>query len=89
MSTHAQEGDSRFRRVAYGVYEYRAKLPVESGRSVLLGVEVGDDSEQTYRVEELLGAPIPFSAVNEALSTHAVSDQRFRRVRYGVYEHRW
>ncbi len=41
------------------------------------------------RVEELLGAPIPFSSVNEALSTHAGGgDQRFRRLRYGVYEHR-
>ena len=34
------------------------------------------------RVEELLGAPIPFSSVNEALSTHASGrHQRFRRVR--------
>jgi hypothetical protein len=40
-------------------------------------------------VEESLGAPIPFSSVNEALSTHVVGhDRRFRRVRYGVYEHR-
>jgi hypothetical protein len=38
-------------------------------------------------VEELLRAPIPFSSVNEALSTHAGGgDQRFRRFRYGVYE---
>jgi hypothetical protein len=40
-------------------------------------------------VEELFGAPIPFSSVNEALSTHAGSDQRFCRVRYGVYARRW
>ena len=40
-------------------------------------------------VEELLGTPVPFSSVNEALSTHASGrDERFRRVRYGVYEHR-
>jgi hypothetical protein len=40
-------------------------------------------------VEELLGEPIPFSSVNEALSTHARGeDQRFLRLRYGVYEHR-
>ena len=39
------------------------------------------------RVEELLGPHIPFSSVNEALSTHASGeDQRFRRVQYGVYE---
>jgi len=37
------------------------------------------------RVEELLGEPIPFSSVNEALSTHAGHDQLFRRLRYGVY----
>jgi hypothetical protein len=36
-------------------------------------------------VEELLASPVPFSSVNEALSTHAGSDQRLRRVRYGVY----
>jgi hypothetical protein len=40
------------------------------------------------RVEGLLGAPIPFSSVNEALSTHAGLDQRFRRLRYGVYDRR-
>jgi hypothetical protein len=39
--------------------------------------------------EELLFGPIPFSSVNEALSTHAGHDQRFRRLRYGVYEHRF
>jgi hypothetical protein len=40
-------------------------------------------------VEELLGGPIPFSSVNEALLMHAGrGDQRFRRLRYGVYEHR-
>jgi hypothetical protein len=38
-------------------------------------------------VEELCGEPVPFSSVNEALSTHANSDGgRFRRVRYGTYE---
>jgi len=36
-------------------------------------------------VEELIGTPVPFSSVNEALSTHAGPDQRFRRLRYGVY----
>ena len=41
------------------------------------------------RAEELLGAAIPFSSVNEALSTHTSGrNQRFRRLRYGVYEHR-
>jgi hypothetical protein len=40
-------------------------------------------------VEALLGAPIPFSSVSEALSTHSGGrDRRFSRVRYGVYEHR-
>ncbi len=40
-------------------------------------------------VEGLLGAPIPFSSVNEALSTHASGpDRRFHRLRYGVYEQR-
>ena len=40
------------------------------------------------RVEELLAAPIPFSSVNEALSTHTSGrNLRFRRLRYGVYEH--
>ena len=38
-------------------------------------------------VEELYGERVPFSSVNEALSTHANSDEgRFRRVRYGPYE---
>jgi hypothetical protein len=40
-------------------------------------------------VEQLLGTPIPFSSVNEALLTHAKGQSgRFSRVRYGVYEHR-
>jgi len=37
-------------------------------------------------VEELLGARVPFSSVNEALSTHAGPEERFCRLRYGVYE---
>ena len=38
-------------------------------------------------VEELYGEPVPFSSVNEALSTHAHGDAgRFRRVCYGTYE---
>jgi hypothetical protein len=38
-------------------------------------------------VEELYGERVPFSSVNEALSTHARGDGgRFRRVRYGPYE---
>ena len=38
-------------------------------------------------VEELYGERVPFSSVNEALSTHASGDRgRFRRVRYGTYE---
>jgi hypothetical protein len=42
------------------------------------------------RVEGLLGAAIPFSSVNEALSTHCFGrDRRFRHVRYGVYEERF
>jgi hypothetical protein len=40
-------------------------------------------------IEEVLGGPVPFSSVNEALSTHAQGDSaRFHRVLYGVYEHR-
>jgi hypothetical protein len=40
-------------------------------------------------VEELLGAQVPFSSVNEPLSTHTSGrDERFRRVDYGVYEYR-
>jgi len=38
-------------------------------------------------VEELYGERVPFSSVNEALSSHAVGgDKRFRRVRYGTYK---
>ena len=38
-------------------------------------------------VEELFGEAVPFSSVNEALSTHASGDGgRFRRVRYGTYD---
>jgi hypothetical protein len=38
-------------------------------------------------VEKLFGGRVPFSSVNEALSTHcAGSSARFRRVRYGSYE---
>ena len=38
-------------------------------------------------VEELYGERVPFSSVNEALSTHAnVDGARFRRVRYGTYD---
>jgi len=38
-------------------------------------------------VEELHGERVPFSSVNEALSTHVRGDgARFRRVRYGTYE---
>jgi hypothetical protein len=37
-------------------------------------------------VEEFYGEKVPFSSVNEALSTHARGDGgRFRRVRYGTY----
>jgi Arc/MetJ family transcription regulator len=37
-------------------------------------------------VEQLLGAPVPRSTVNEALSTQSRGgDARFRRVRRGVY----
>jgi hypothetical protein len=37
-------------------------------------------------VEELYGERVPFSSVNEALSTHADGGRgRFRRVRYGTY----
>ncbi len=40
-------------------------------------------------VEELYRKRVPFSSVNEALSTHANADEgRFRRVRYGTYERR-
>jgi hypothetical protein len=37
-------------------------------------------------VETMLNRPVPFSSVNEALSTHVGRDQRFRRLRYGIYE---
>jgi hypothetical protein len=38
-------------------------------------------------VEELWGERVPFSSVNEALSTQARGDGgRFRRVHYGTYE---
>lgn len=38
-------------------------------------------------VEKLYGERVPFSSVNEALSSHASGDgRRFRRVRYGTYE---
>jgi hypothetical protein len=38
-------------------------------------------------VEELFGERVPFSSVNEALSTHAVGEGApFQRVRYGVYQ---
>jgi hypothetical protein len=42
-------------------------------------------------VEKLFGERVPFSSVNEALSSHATgADARFRRVRYGTYIHtRW
>jgi hypothetical protein len=40
-------------------------------------------------VETVLVGPIPFSSVNEALSTHITGrGRRFHRVRYGVYERR-
>ena len=40
-------------------------------------------------VEEVLGGPVPFSSVNEALSTHTAGDGAcFRRVSYGTYERR-
>ena len=38
-------------------------------------------------VEELYGERVPFSSVNEALSTHVNGDGgRFRRVGYGTYD---
>jgi hypothetical protein len=38
-------------------------------------------------VEEMYGERVPFSSVNEALSTHANGDGCwFRRVRYGTYD---
>lgn len=42
-------------------------------------------------VEGLFGERVPFSSVNEALSSHATgAEARFRRVRYGTYVHlRW
>jgi hypothetical protein len=40
-------------------------------------------------VERAFRDVVPFSSVNEALSTHANGQQsRFRRVRYGVYQMR-
>jgi hypothetical protein len=39
-------------------------------------------------VEVLLGEPVPFSSLNEALSTQTIGvGAPFRRVRYGVYAH--
>jgi hypothetical protein len=38
-------------------------------------------------VEEFYGERVPFSSVNEALSTHANGGgERFRRVGYGTYD---
>lgn len=38
-------------------------------------------------VEELLGEPVPYSTVKDALSTHSGrGDHRFRRTRQGCYE---
>ena len=38
-------------------------------------------------VERELEEVVPFSSVNEALSSHGVGERsRFRRVRYGIYE---
>ena len=38
-------------------------------------------------VEREFDEVVPFSSVNEALSSHAVGERsRFRRVRYGIYE---
>ena len=38
-------------------------------------------------VEREFGEVVPFSSVNEVLSSHAVGDRaRFRRFRYGIYE---
>ena len=39
-------------------------------------------------VEKLFGQRVPFSSVNEALSTHSAGHRaRFRRIRYGTYVH--
>ncbi len=38
-------------------------------------------------VEQIFVEAVPLSSVSEALSTHAIgNDQRFRRVRCGIYE---
>jgi hypothetical protein len=38
-------------------------------------------------VEELLGEPVPYSTVKDALSAHSgCADHRFRRTRRGCYE---
>jgi hypothetical protein len=38
-------------------------------------------------VEDLIGEPVPYSSVKDALATHARgSDRRFRRTRPGRYE---
>ena len=40
-------------------------------------------------VERAFDGAVPFSSVNEALSSHTAGDRsRFRRVRYGIYERR-
>jgi hypothetical protein len=45
--------------------------------------EIHAEVERAYR------SAVPFSSVNEALSTHATGEQnRFRRVRCGIYEMR-
>jgi hypothetical protein len=44
-------------------------------------------SEIHIAVEQLLGSPVAYSSVKEALSAHTrVADRRFKRLRHGYYE---
>jgi hypothetical protein len=44
-------------------------------------------SEIHMAVEHLLGSPVAYSSVKDALSAHTRgADQRFRRIRRGCYE---
>jgi hypothetical protein len=73
-------GGVALRRRQGSVLDAVTKVIEEAGRPLRV-------REVHAAVERLLSAPIPFSSVNEALSSHAVGERsRFRRVRYGTYE---
>jgi hypothetical protein len=70
------------------------RLPRRQGTVVTAATRVLAGAEQPLRVreihatvEELLGAPVPYSTVKEALSAHARTEGgRIRRIRRGYYE---